>query len=88
MRTRVDRNVYTIAPHTVTTADGTIRLKKCRLAIRVPRFVIYHTIEDAPACYAASRVAVAMVFEIPCCCKRRRTLHAYTCYLANDDPNS
>ncbi|GFV07447.1 hypothetical protein TNCV_1738021 [Trichonephila clavipes] len=32
-----------------------------RLAIRVPRFVVDHTIEDVPVCDAASRVDAAMV---------------------------
>ncbi|GFW24167.1 hypothetical protein TNCV_1847261 [Trichonephila clavipes] len=41
-----------------------IHLKKQRLAIRAPRFVVDHTIEYAPICDAASRVAEAMVSEL------------------------
>ncbi|GFX56617.1 hypothetical protein TNCV_3954441 [Trichonephila clavipes] len=36
-----------------------IHLKKCGLAIRAPRFVVDHTIEDASVCGEASRVALA-----------------------------
>ncbi|GFV81237.1 integrase catalytic domain-containing protein [Trichonephila clavipes] len=35
-----------------------------RLAIRTPRFIVDYTIEDAPVCDAASRVATAMVSEL------------------------
>ncbi|GFU38284.1 hypothetical protein TNCV_2432821 [Trichonephila clavipes] len=38
-----------------------IHLKKSRLTIRLTRFIADHTIEDAPVCDAASRVATAMV---------------------------
>ncbi|GFT12526.1 hypothetical protein TNCV_5093311 [Trichonephila clavipes] len=41
-----------------------IHLKKSRLAIRVPRFVVDDTIKDAPVCGAASRVAAAMVSKM------------------------
>ncbi|GFX01621.1 hypothetical protein TNCV_3971211 [Trichonephila clavipes] len=41
-----------------------IHLRKLRLAIRVPRFIVDHTIEDAPVCDAASRVAAVMVSEL------------------------
>ncbi|GFV46704.1 hypothetical protein TNCV_3847141 [Trichonephila clavipes] len=38
-------------------------LKIC-LAIRAPRFVVDHTIEDAPVCDAASWVTTAIVSEL------------------------
>ncbi|GFS65330.1 hypothetical protein TNCV_2451531 [Trichonephila clavipes] len=41
-----------------------IQLKKSRLAIRVSRFVVDNTIEDAPVRHAASRVAAAMVTKL------------------------
>ncbi|GFU05614.1 hypothetical protein TNCV_3292071 [Trichonephila clavipes] len=41
-----------------------IHAKKGRLAIRAPRFVIDHTIEDAPVIDASSRVTTAMVSEL------------------------
>ncbi|GFX89290.1 hypothetical protein TNCV_1339891 [Trichonephila clavipes] len=41
-----------------------IDLEKCHLTIRAPRFVVDHTIEDAPVCDATSRVAAAMISEL------------------------
>ncbi|GFW05002.1 hypothetical protein TNCV_597961 [Trichonephila clavipes] len=41
-----------------------IPLKKRRVNICVPRFVVDHTIEDAHVCDLASRVATAMVSEL------------------------
>ncbi|GFV91356.1 hypothetical protein TNCV_898731 [Trichonephila clavipes] len=41
-----------------------IHLKKSSLAIHFPKFVVDHTIEDAPVCDAASSVAAAMVSEL------------------------
>ncbi|GFS66100.1 hypothetical protein TNCV_2510871 [Trichonephila clavipes] len=41
-----------------------IHLKKWRLVICAPRFVIDHTIEYAPVCNVASKVAAAMVSEL------------------------
>ncbi|GFT84223.1 hypothetical protein TNCV_1150201 [Trichonephila clavipes] len=41
-----------------------IHLKKSCLDIRVPRFVIDHTIEDAPVCDAASCLTAAMVSKL------------------------
>ncbi|GFV56261.1 hypothetical protein TNCV_106171 [Trichonephila clavipes] len=41
-----------------------IHLKKGRLTIRAPRFVVDHTIDDASECDAASRVAAALVSEL------------------------
>ncbi|GFX87381.1 hypothetical protein TNCV_3369501 [Trichonephila clavipes] len=49
------------------------------------RPVVDHTIEDAPVCDAASRIVSAIVTELcQCCSKRRRTVRADTCCLAND----
>ncbi|GFU31139.1 hypothetical protein TNCV_2193301 [Trichonephila clavipes] len=41
-----------------------IHLKKCHLAIRTPKLIVDHTIEDAFICDAASRVAATMVYEL------------------------
>ncbi|GFS71274.1 hypothetical protein TNCV_5050241 [Trichonephila clavipes] len=41
-----------------------INLKKCCLAVCAPRFVVDHTIEDAPKCDAAPRVSAAMVSQL------------------------
>ncbi|GFV91840.1 hypothetical protein TNCV_2975121 [Trichonephila clavipes] len=41
-----------------------IHLRKRRLTISAPKFVIDHTIKDAPVCDAASRVAAAMVSKL------------------------
>ncbi|GFW28463.1 hypothetical protein TNCV_4641281 [Trichonephila clavipes] len=41
-----------------------IHLKKEHLTIRAPRFIVDHTIEDAPVCDPASRVAATMVSEL------------------------
>ncbi|GFX36305.1 hypothetical protein TNCV_4932181 [Trichonephila clavipes] len=38
-----------------------IHLKEERLVICAPKFIIDHTIEDAPVCDAVSKVAAAMV---------------------------
>ncbi|GFX21599.1 hypothetical protein TNCV_1400131 [Trichonephila clavipes] len=41
-----------------------IHLKKLCIPIRVPRFILDHTIEDAPVCDATSRVAAAIVSQL------------------------
>ncbi|GFU30649.1 hypothetical protein TNCV_3031601 [Trichonephila clavipes] len=41
-----------------------IHLKKSRLAIRGSKFVVDHTIEDAPVRHAAPRVAAALVSKL------------------------
>ncbi|GFV29027.1 hypothetical protein TNCV_1378781 [Trichonephila clavipes] len=41
-----------------------IHLKKPRLARRVPRFVVDHTIKDTPVWDAASRVAATIVSKL------------------------
>ncbi|GFS61604.1 hypothetical protein TNCV_4312711 [Trichonephila clavipes] len=41
-----------------------IHLKKLRLTIHAPRFIVDCTFEDAPVCDAASRVAATMVSKL------------------------
>ncbi|GFV31075.1 hypothetical protein TNCV_4814081 [Trichonephila clavipes] len=41
-----------------------IGVRKSRLAIFVPRFVIDHAIQDTPLCDAASRVVAALVSKL------------------------
>ncbi|GFX65952.1 hypothetical protein TNCV_13731 [Trichonephila clavipes] len=41
-----------------------IHQKKLRLAIRAPRFVVVHTIEDVSVCDAASRITAVMISEL------------------------
>ncbi|GFU30635.1 hypothetical protein TNCV_3438031 [Trichonephila clavipes] len=62
---------------------------KNHLAIRGSKFVVDHTIEDAPVRHAApgGSSSLSLQAENPCCCKLRRTVRADTCCLEND-PNS
>ncbi|GFW34078.1 hypothetical protein TNCV_287621 [Trichonephila clavipes] len=66
-----------------------IHLKKWRMAIHASRFVVDHTIEDAPAGDATLRVAAAMVSELRVHAATNviETVCADTFCLAND-PNS
>ncbi|GFY01882.1 hypothetical protein TNCV_1468691 [Trichonephila clavipes] len=65
MRARSDRDVFPIAPHTITPGDGQNRDSSEKMTFRhlCARFVVNHSIEDAPAIDAESRVAAALVSE-------------------------